>query len=353
MPWVCLILSNVALALLVAAGAWIVQRCLKRPGLARGLWILALVKLVTPPLVNVPIAASPGPMECALGFCGCEQHPPHIAMVRGTLPLVLLAVWLAGAAATTFSAWRRWIRFQQLLEHASPAPVEWQKLSERVAHELCLKSGPAILTVPGRLPPFVISGRRGARMVLPAELVDQLNPSQRRALLLHEMVHLKRGDHFVRLFELLVRVAFWWLPIVGSIGRQLRACEEACCDAAVVERLPEARRDYARLLLDVLDFADPLPEHRLPQATAMSVAQGLEQRLTAILGSRPPARRRWPAAAVTVMAALALFPCGVHYKTARPIAAASTDDCQRNANAAVSVGSKLDVERVSAMCCPR
>src|SRR5947207_10876194 len=116
-------------------------------------------------------------------------------------------------------------------------------------------------------------------MLLPIALMGQLNASQRESLLLHELIHLKRGDHWVRLLELTVAVAYWWLPVVGLIGRQLRVCEEACCDAAVVGHLPQGRRDYARLLLDVLDFANPLPRRAVSPATAMSVAEGLEQRL--------------------------------------------------------------------------
>ena len=92
--------------------------------------------------------------------------------------------------------------------------------------------------------------------------MGRLDRSQRAALLLHELVHIQRGDHWCGCWSWRFGVAYWWLPVVGSIGRQLRACEEACCDAAVVAHLPQARRDYARLLLDVLDFADPLPGSR-------------------------------------------------------------------------------------------
>ncbi len=132
--------------------------------------------------------------------------------------------------------------------------------------------------MPGQLPPMVVPGWRRPRLLLPVSLMGKLNASQRDALLLHELLHVKRRDHLVRMLELMVGVAFWWLPMVGSIGKQLRACEEACCDAAVVARLPHARRDYARLLLDVLDFAKPLPSQAVPHVTAMSAAD-LEKRL--------------------------------------------------------------------------
>jgi hypothetical protein len=108
MPWLSCVVSNVLLALLLALAAWFVQRWLRRPAIAHVLWVLVLVKLVTPPLVSVPLHESPGIMACTLGTCGCRQHAPRQTLVRDTLPWVLLATWSAGAGVTGWTAWRRW-----------------------------------------------------------------------------------------------------------------------------------------------------------------------------------------------------------------------------------------------------
>jgi len=351
MPWLSCIISNVVLATLVALAAWFVQRRLRRPGIARILWLIVLVKLVTPPLVSLPLRESPGMMSCLLGTCGCALHAGRQTVLFSTLPWILLAVWSAGAAATGWNAWRRWTQFRRLIAHAVPAPREWQTLAARLASELSLRSPPEILAVPGRLPPLVVPGRRRARLLLPAALIGRLNASQRAALLLHELTHIKRRDHVVRMLELTVRVAYWWLPLVGSIGRQLRACEETCCDAAVVAHLPQARRDYARLLLDVVDFASPLPRQAIPHATAMSAADDLEQRLHTILGASSAKRRTWPAAAFALGLSCAILPCGWHYDSiSRPAAATAADKCEPSGDAMRMPGErKYDL---SLHCCP-
>ena len=238
MPWLSAIASNVALASLVALAAWVVQRRLGRPGVARVLWVLALVKLVTPPLVSVPVGEASGAMACALGVCSCGPHPGAPTFLRFTLPWVLLAVWSAGAGATLVVAWRRWSRFQRLLAHASPAPRRWQRWRRDLP--LNFRCGGRRRFSPCRADcrRWWLPGWRRPRLLLPMDLMDRLSATQREALLLHELAHIKRGDHLVRLLELVVGVVFWWLPGVGSIGRQLRACEEACCDAAVVARRP-------------------------------------------------------------------------------------------------------------------
>jgi beta-lactamase regulating signal transducer with metallopeptidase domain len=273
--------------------------------------------------------------------------------VRDVLPWTLLAAWSLGAAVTSWTAWSRWTRFQRLLAHAGPAPLEWQSLAARISRELSIRNPPDILVAPGRLPPLVVPGWRRSRMLLPQGLLGRLNGRQRAALLMHELVHIKRGDHWARILELIVDVAYWWLPFAGQIGRRLRLCEEKSCDAAVVARLPEARRDYARLLLDVLDYANPRSPQEIPQITAMSAANDLEQRLRAILdGARRP-RRAWPAGVLTVGMALAILPCGLRCDVVgRPVSFAVSDACDPAAAAAPLPSGAREGKPIATYCCP-
>ena len=100
--------------------------------LARVLWLLALLKLVTPPFVSIPVHGSPGVLACVFGVCGCDRHPTVIALARDALPLALLAVWFVGFIAALVIAINRWLRFQKLLSQARPAPAEWQSLAARL-----------------------------------------------------------------------------------------------------------------------------------------------------------------------------------------------------------------------------
>jgi len=104
MPWFSCIVSNVLLALLLALAALVTHRWLRRPAVAHILWVLALVKLVTPPLLSVPVCEAPRDMACTLGVCSCGPHTPTQSFMRDTLPWLLLTVWLAGASATSLIA---------------------------------------------------------------------------------------------------------------------------------------------------------------------------------------------------------------------------------------------------------
>jgi beta-lactamase regulating signal transducer with metallopeptidase domain len=190
-------------------------------------------------------------------------------------------------------------------------------------------------------------------MLLPISLINQLTHSQRVALLLHELSHIKRRDHLVRLFELVVGVVYWWLPGICAIGRRLRACEETCSDAAVVARLPQARRDYARLLLDVIDFAHPLPHTAVPQATTMSAAANdLEHRLRTILDTKQKSPRRWLATALALGLGCAILPCQLHYDLPglQPSLAAPLQQ-PASVSTTLSTDDLRSIE-LSTMCCP-
>jgi beta-lactamase regulating signal transducer with metallopeptidase domain len=189
-------------------------------------------------------------------------------------------------------------------------------------------------------------------MLLPTALMDRLTGAERTVLVLHELIHIKRRDHMVRLLELAVRVVYWWLPVVSLISRQLRTCEESCCDAAVVARQPQARRDYARLLLDVLDFVAP-PPRAFEQATAMNSAYDLERRLRAILGTSPGTPRRWPVGVFAVSLACALVPCELHCDWVRaltPTAASAEREPAPGPNR-LSDGDGCD-DAPKNLCCP-
>src|SRR5215510_10383536 len=99
MSWFTCIISNVVVAALLALIAWLVQGHLRMPAVARLLWVAVLVKLVTPPLVSVPVIRLPAPTACALGLCNCPQHAAAQGMVGEILFKALLAAWLVGAAA--------------------------------------------------------------------------------------------------------------------------------------------------------------------------------------------------------------------------------------------------------------
>ena len=109
-----LVLTNAALSGLLALSAWAASRLVRRQAVVHTLWLLALVKLVTPPLVALPVLpvrverATPAPGRAAkesdappaLATRATRAEVSASAAARMTLPMSLLMPAAASAVAT-------------------------------------------------------------------------------------------------------------------------------------------------------------------------------------------------------------------------------------------------------------
>jgi TonB family protein len=126
-----------------------------------------------------------------------------------------------------------------------------------------------------------------------------------RAVLGHELAHVRRRDWAVQMAAGLLRCAYWFNPLVWLACHRLRQTgEQACDDAAVGTGMAAA--DYAAHVLDVARlFCRAQCRSRLPVVTMVRPSR-FERRVRAMLDSRvdhAPVSRR---SALAIVAALVL-----------------------------------------------
>jgi beta-lactamase regulating signal transducer with metallopeptidase domain len=83
------------------------------------------------------------------------------------------------------------------------------------SRELGLRRPPVTLMVDLAVSPMLWCGRR-VRLVLPRPLWAQLDDVSRRAVICHELAHLRRRDHWVCRAEMIIGWVYWWHPVVWS-----------------------------------------------------------------------------------------------------------------------------------------
>jgi len=217
---------------------------------------------------------SPAPAEASPTTAGASR-------VGG----ILIAAWLAGSLAWFgVSAVLMW-RVCRLLAFARPAPSGLEKEVRRLARRLGIARSPEVRIVSGPISPMLWPIGRRARILLPRELLDRLTPEEQSTVLTHELAHVKRRDHWVRLLEFVGTGLYWWHPVVWWARAQLRHAEEECCDAWVVATLPDSAPTYAAALLKTVDLFAQLPKHRpIPDliGSGARTTRLLERRLTMI-----------------------------------------------------------------------
>ena len=197
---------------------------------------------------------------------------------------LLTLIWVLGTLACCFIAALRIFRFQRLLKLAQPASDALQQRAGALGTLIGLKSVPQVVLLPGAISPLLWAFCCRARIILPERLLAELDEAERDTLLLHELAHYRRGDHWVRLIELVTTALYWWYPVAWWVRRKIRVTEEACCDAWVIQIEPDNRRAYAEVLVKATGFVSQA--QRIPVATRMGSARVLEQRLTSIMCDR-------------------------------------------------------------------
>jgi TonB family protein len=105
--------------------------------------------------------------------------------------------------------------------------------------------------------PSVVGWLRPA-ILLPAATLAGLEPEQLRAVLAHEIAHIRRHDYLVNLAQTLVETLLFYHPAVWWASARIRHERELCCDDAAVAVCGDAI-SYARALtsLERLRAATP------------------------------------------------------------------------------------------------
>lgn len=357
-------LSNAVTATLLAVLVACVVRIWRRPTVAHVLWLLVLLKLVTPPFVLVPLPWLSQPEPPIREF---ESNPQVAVLPASTQPpargeeltrdeestpdpivifpeaasreetvspllsspaarssaqtlaasalnsMVPTAERASASAADEFS-WRRlvlgvWLGgsllwfgltvfrihcFVRSIRHARPAGEGVQARARKLASQIGLQRCPQVVLLAAPISPLLWALGVRHRILLPAGLWSRLSDEQRDTLLLHELVHLHRRDHWVRRLELITLGLYWWHPVAWWARHEVQEAEERCCDDAVVHVLPEGAHAYAEALVATAAF---LAGAALPLgASGIGHVKHLKRRVTMILGTsggRPSRAMFW------------------------------------------------------------
>jgi beta-lactamase regulating signal transducer with metallopeptidase domain len=232
------------------------------------------------PRSTAPPANSVTPANAETPFTSVASVEERIASspLLSGLSLVLL-VWAVVVLAIAASLGYAAMLVKRIVNRARPLDSEdWLTPLWEVSDRLSLDEPPRLLRSEDAKMPFAC-GVFSPTIVLPAEC-DNWSLDRRRAVLLHELAHVRRHDLIGHTLGRLACAIYWFHPLVWTAAKQLRSESERACDDLALACGARAA-DYAEHLLDIVTSVrrDATPS----VALAMARRKEFEGRMLAIL----------------------------------------------------------------------
>ena len=286
---------SVQFAVLVAAALAITSVFrLRLPGAALRFWQIVLAAAIALPFVQ---PRTESPLTALVSFPGVGAiSATAAAPARATLDVT---AWLVIAVATGVLVRICWlavgfIRLRAIVANATPADT-LQPLLLTLSQSI---NATAAITLSDDLQTPATIGVRRPLILLPRRILEMSLPVQ-RAVIAHELLHVRRRDWLYTVFEEFWCALLWFHPAARLLASRLSLSREMVVDEATL-LLTRDRRAYAEALL-----AFNTPQTHLPGVTALIGRRQLSQRISLIAEEEVMSRRRLLASFV-----VALFVCG-------------------------------------------
>jgi len=229
------------------------------------------------------------------------------------LHFCLFVTWLTGVMIYTgilISRHRRFMssmryKFNEVNDQAVLKMLTEIQTRLKVKRHIQLMSCPLIST------PFVV-GLVRSKIILPEFALTE-NSEQLRLMLVHEVLHIKRGDLFTRLLCLIACAVHWFNPLVHLMVRKTIEAAEQATDDSVLRYIGEdSRFRYGETLLTVVKAGNILRNKTVLAYGLTSSGKNIKKRLENIVKGRRIPRYVWlscTAILLTITLSFAMVGC--------------------------------------------
>src|SRR5262245_43547597 len=200
---------------------------------------------------------------------------PGIDWQGWLLPFV--AAWFAGVvfcASRLTAAWYCTVRLRRTAERALPPRIEavFRSLQRQLGFARQVK-----LMVSDRIGSPLVAGWLCPIVLLPVTAITGLNEDQLRAVLAHELAHIRRHDFLVNVMQRCIESILFYHPAVWWLSARIRAEREHCCDDLAV-RVCGDPFIYAQALVELERVRTAIPHLAVAAA-----GKGLTRRVLRLL----------------------------------------------------------------------
>lgn len=168
------------------------------------------------------------------------------------LTQVLLLIWFVGAMV--FAGWHFYCygRFsKQLRADSFPVPENTAAVLLSSCKATLGIHGEVNLMLNPKIKSPMLAGLRRPVILLPTLNMPEMDV---KLILIHELMHLKRKDLWVKMLALLAGTVHWFNPLVHILRKDISTWGELACDEALASQMSHKERiRYGEAILNTLD----------------------------------------------------------------------------------------------------
>lgn len=216
----------------------------------------------------------------------------------------LMGAWLAGVGAMLLRMAALLVGGNRLRMQCRPLEnAETLELIEQLRVQMGI--GRRIRALVGeRISTPGVTGCFWPTLLLPASMLTGIPTDDLRAILAHELAHIRRYDYLINFLQMVVEALLFFNPAVWWISRQIRIEREACCDAAGVQWMGQGVKYAEALVAWAHRIGTPAPAVGFSEDTDRGTLLDRVRRIL-IAGHQPRPRVPWHIAAAMLVLSLA------------------------------------------------
>ncbi|RPJ36560.1 MAG: hypothetical protein EHM35_07925, partial [Planctomycetaceae bacterium] len=218
------------------------------------------------------------------------SYPPSAAVEATSMPAIawqaaLLLAWAVVVLVMVVLLIQRALFVRGLVMQSEIAPETLIELLNQcrrrmaVTHELKLRLSSLSMSPS-------VCGLWRPTILVPRSMLTQLDTTELKSVLLHELAHVKRGDLWVNLVQALLQIAYFFHPLLWLANMVIRRVREQAVDETVLAAMGDEAEDYPKTLLNVSRLAFGRPALSLRLLGVVESKKALTARIRFIV-SRP------------------------------------------------------------------
>jgi len=211
--------------------------------------------------------------------------PPEVSVTPVTWQGVVFLLWLAVVIALGLLLLQRAMFVRGLVAQAKEANALMNDALEYCCKCMGVKRKVGLKVSANAASPAVCGLFRPV-ILLPHKLAPSLGSRGLRAVLLHELAHIRRGDLWVNLAQTVLQIMYFYNPLLWLANAMIRRVREQAIDETVLVAMGEKAQQYPQTLVNVAKLAFKRPALSLRLIGVVESKSALAGRIKHIL-SRP------------------------------------------------------------------